>query len=110
MALVVPHLVGDLQLQEDILVNKLDLGVEVAVVFAIFGEVPDDSVDDLCEAYQLHDNPDFPHQLLLPLAQLSALKSFVAIVHTILLSFSQVLHLPYILLHLLDHMRKNGSG
>jgi hypothetical protein len=45
--LVVPDLVGNLQLQEDILVNELDLGVEVAVVFAIFREVPDDGVDDL---------------------------------------------------------------
>jgi hypothetical protein len=92
LALVVPDLVGHLQLQEHIFEDELNVGVEVAVVFAIFGEVVDDSVDNFDEANYLHQQIALLHELFLALAQLPSLQAFVAVVDAVFLSLGEIFH------------------
>jgi hypothetical protein len=70
LGLVAPGFVGDFQLEEDVFVEVLDLGVEVAVVHAIIREVFDCVGDDVVETEQLHQKGNLPLQLFLSLAQL----------------------------------------
>jgi hypothetical protein len=84
--LVVPTLIGNLQLQKDVLEELRNLYVEIAVVQTIFREKHDDDVDYFRKTDVIHEKDSFFPQLLLPLAQTMPHQSFVTVVDPIFLA------------------------
>ena len=92
LTLVVPDIVGHLQLEEHIFEDELNVRVEIAVILAVLGEVVNHSVDDIGETDNLHQKIGFLHELFLSLTQLPPLQTFVTVIDAVFLSLGEVLH------------------
>ena len=102
LGLVVPHLVGHLQLQKYVLNQKVDLGVVVTVVETVIREELDDILQNVEKTDQLHQVHILLSELFLTLAQFLSIDPLVVEIDAVLLAISLVLQTPDGLIYFFD--------
>ena len=90
MFLIVPDFVGYLELQKDVLDQHSNCQIEIAIIFAVFGEKVDDIVNDVEEAGKLKQVAGLFLELFFTLTQLGTNHTLVSELHSILFLVSLI--------------------